>query len=171
EPHDDAPAQSKNPNGDSADSAALTRTDGCPVSMVTGEELLTLDDGTLDGRLPFVFTRLYRSSAADLDVGLGRGWSHALAHRLLLEGEQVIWIDQENRRTTFPLPNAQRSAIHNSLARAVIYLGSEPDELIVAQPGEQAPFLHFRDGYLTALSDRYDNRLTIQRNIHGDISR
>ncbi|AOE62443.1 RHS repeat-associated core domain-containing protein [Pseudomonas corrugata] len=171
EPHDDAPAQSKNPNGDSADSAALTRTDGCPVSMVTGEELLTLDDGTLDGRLPFVFTRLYRSSAADLDVGLGRGWSHALAHRLLFEGEQVIWIDQENRRTTFPLPNAQRSAIHNSLARAAIYLGSEPDELIVAQPGEQAPFLHFRDGYLTALSDRYDNRLTIQRNIHGDISR
>ncbi|UZE04907.1 RHS repeat-associated core domain-containing protein [Pseudomonas corrugata] len=171
EPHDDAPAQSKNPNGDSADSAALTRTDGCPVSMVTGEELLTLDDGTLDGRLPFVFTRLYRSSAADLDVGLGRGWSHALAHRLLFEGEQVIWIDQENRRTTFPLPNAQRPAIHNSLARAAIYLGTEPDELIVAQPGENAPFLHFRDGHLTALSDRYDNRLTIQRNIHGDISR
>uniref|UniRef100_UPI003A97A3EF DUF6531 domain-containing protein n=1 Tax=Pseudomonas sp. TaxID=306 RepID=UPI003A97A3EF len=105
EPHDDAPIQSKNPNGDSADTAALTQTSGCPVSMVTGEELLTLDDGTLDGRLPFVFTRLYRTSAVDLDVGLGRGWSHALAHRLLLEGEQVIWIDQENRRTTFPLPS------------------------------------------------------------------
>ncbi|WP_422776208.1 RHS repeat-associated core domain-containing protein [Pseudomonas mediterranea] len=171
EPHDDVPSQSKNPNGDSADSAALTRTDGCPVSMVTGEELLTLEDGRLDGRLPFVFTRLYRSSAADQDVGLGRGWSHALAHRLQLESEQVTWIDQENRRTTFPLPNAQRPAIHNSLARAAIYLGTEPDELIVAQPGEQAPFLHFRDGYLTALSDRHDNRLTIQRNIHGDISR
>ncbi|MBD0686874.1 type IV secretion protein Rhs, partial [Pseudomonas sp. PSB18] len=54
EPHDDVPAQSKTPNGDSADSAALTRTDGCPVSMVTGEELLTLEDGRLDGRLPFV---------------------------------------------------------------------------------------------------------------------
>ncbi|WP_431496146.1 RHS repeat-associated core domain-containing protein [Pseudomonas brassicacearum] len=171
EPHDDAPAQSKNPNGDSADTAAQTRTSGCPVSMVTGEELLTLDDGTLDGRLPFVFTRLYRSSAADLDVGLGRGWSHALAHRLELEGEQVTWVDQENRRTTFPLPSAQRPAIHNSLARAAIYLGTEPDELIVAQPGENAAFLHFRDGHLSGLSDRYDNRLTIQRNIHGDISR
>ncbi|MCJ8203541.1 DUF6531 domain-containing protein, partial [Pseudomonas sp. RGM2987] len=64
EPHDDAPAQSKNPNGDSADTAAQTATSGCPVSMVTGEELLTLEDGTLDGRLPFVFTRLYRTSAA-----------------------------------------------------------------------------------------------------------
>ncbi|ROM74346.1 type IV secretion protein Rhs [Pseudomonas brassicacearum] len=171
EHHDDAPAQSKNPNGDSADTAAQTQTSGCPVSMVTGEELLTLDDGTLDGRLPFVFTRLYRTSAADLDVGLGRGWSHALAHRLELDGEQVTWVDQENRRTTFPLPSAQRPAIHNSLARAAIYLGSEPDELIVAQPGENAPFLHFRDGHLSALSDRYDNRLTILRNIHGDISR
>ncbi|WP_457968008.1 DUF6531 domain-containing protein [Pseudomonas sp. R4-84] len=171
EHHDDAPAQSKNPNGDPADSAAQTRTDGCPVSMVTGEELLTLEDGTLDGRLPFVFTRLYRTSAADLDIGLGRGWTHALAHRLLIDGEQVTWIDQENRRTTFPRPSLQRPAIHNSLARAAIYLSNEPDELIVAQPGEDAPFLHFRDGHLTALSDRYDNRLTVQRNIYGDISR
>ncbi|WP_434704047.1 RHS domain-containing protein [Pseudomonas sp. Z1-12] len=171
EPHDDAPAQSKNPNGDSADTAAQTQTSGCPVSMVTGEELLTLDDGTLDGRLPFVFTRLYRTSAANLDLGLGRGWSHALAHRLELDGEQVTWVDQENRRTLFPLPTTQRPAIHNSLARAAIYLGSEPDELIVAQPGGNAPFLHFRDGHLIALSDRYDNRLTLQRNIHGDICR
>ncbi|WHS58934.1 RHS repeat-associated core domain-containing protein [Pseudomonas sp. G2-4] len=171
QPHDDAPAQSKNPNGDSADTAVQTQTSGCPVSMVTGEELLTLEDGTLDGRLPFVFTRLYRTSAVELDVGLGRGWSHALAHRLQLDGEQVIWIDQENRRTAFPLPNEQRPAIHNSLARAAIYRGPEPDELIIAQPGENAAFLHFRDGHLTALSDRYDNRLTLQRNIHGDICR
>ncbi|WP_346429618.1 RHS repeat-associated core domain-containing protein [Pseudomonas bijieensis] len=171
EPHDDAPTQSKNPNGDSADTAAQTQTSGCPVSMVTGEELLTLDDGTLDGRLPFVFTRLYRTSAADLDIGLGRGWSHALAHRLELDGEQVIWVDQENRCTTFPLPTTQRPAIHNSLARAAIYLGTESDELIVAQAGADAAFLHFRDGHLVALSDRHDNRLTVQRNIHGDISR
>ncbi|MFL6536523.1 MAG: DUF6531 domain-containing protein, partial [Pseudomonas sp.] len=135
EHHDDASTQSTNPNGDPADNAAQTRTHGCPVSMVTGEELLTLDDGTLDGRLPFTFTRLYRTSAAELDIGLGRGWSHALAHRLLIEGEQVIWLDQENRRTTFPRPNLQRPAIHNSLARAAIYLSNEPDELIIAQPG------------------------------------
>ncbi|KHK61267.1 DUF6531 domain-containing protein, partial [Pseudomonas frederiksbergensis] len=171
EHHDDASTQSTNPNGEPADSAAHTRTNGCPVSMVTGEELLTLEDGTLDGRLPFIFTRLYRTSAAELDIGLGRGWSHALAHRLLLEGEQVIWIDQENRRTTFPRPSLQRPAIHNSLARAAIFLSDEPDELIIAQPGEEAPFLHFRDGRLIALSDRYDNRLTVQRNIYGDISR
>ncbi len=68
-------------------------------------------------------------------------------------------------------PSLQRPAIHNSLARAAIYLGTEADELIVAQPGDGAAFLHFRDGHLIALSDRYDNRLTLQRNIYGDISR
>ncbi len=57
EPFDDAPAQAKNPNGDSADSAERTATHGCPVSLVTGEELLTLTDGVLDGVLPFDFTR------------------------------------------------------------------------------------------------------------------
>ncbi|KAB0514668.1 type IV secretion protein Rhs, partial [Pseudomonas koreensis] len=45
EPRDDSPDQAKNPNGASADCAPLTCTNGCPVSMVTGEELLTLSDG------------------------------------------------------------------------------------------------------------------------------
>ncbi|KAE9642057.1 DUF6531 domain-containing protein, partial [Pseudomonas sp. PB106] len=99
EHHDDASDQAKNPNGDSADCALLTCTNGCPVSMVTGEELLTLTDAVLDGVLPFEFTRLYRSSAVEIDVGLGFGWSHSLAHRLVFEGDFVVWIDHENRRT------------------------------------------------------------------------
>ncbi|MFJ2284655.1 DUF6531 domain-containing protein, partial [Pseudomonas sp. NPDC087803] len=102
EHHDDAPDQAKNPNGDSADCAPLTCTNGCPVSMVTGEELLTLSDGTLDGLLPFEFTRLYRTSAVEIDVGLGFGWSHSLAHRLEFDGDAVVWVDHENRRTRFP---------------------------------------------------------------------
>ena len=56
--------------------------------MVTGEELLTLTDGSLDGILPFDFTRLYRTSAVEIDCGLGFGWSHSLAHRLEIDGEQ-----------------------------------------------------------------------------------
>ncbi|WP_240321708.1 DUF6531 domain-containing protein, partial [Pseudomonas fluorescens] len=116
ERHDDTPDQAKNPNGDSADCAPLTCTNGCPVSMVTGEELLTLTDGVLDGLLPLEFSRLYRSSAAEIDVGLGFGWSHSLAHRLEVDGAAVVWVDHENRRTRFPLPNVERPAIHNSLS-------------------------------------------------------
>ncbi len=171
EHHLDAPHQAKNPNGESADSADRTATNNCPVSMVTGEELLTLTDGTLDGILPFDFTRLYRTSAAEIDSGLGFGWSHSLAHRLVIDGENVIWIDHENRRTTFPLPNTERPAIHNSLSRAAIYLGDDPEELILAQAGDETRFYHFHSGFLTAISDGYDNRLHITRDRQDRIKR
>ncbi|MFI8224357.1 RHS repeat-associated core domain-containing protein [Pseudomonas sp. NPDC085632] len=171
EPHDDSPDQAKNPNGDSADCVPFTCTNGCPVSMVTGEELLTLTDAVLDGVLPFEFSRLYRSSAAEIDVGLGFGWSHSLAHRLEFFADEVVWVDHENRRTQFPLPNSERPAIHNSLSRTAIFLGDEPEELILALAGETARFYHFRAGRLTAISDAYGNRLTVQRDRSDRVQR
>ncbi|WP_414870242.1 DUF6531 domain-containing protein, partial [Pseudomonas sp. IT-347P] len=171
EPHDDSPAQAKNPNGDSADCVPRTCTNGCPVSMVTGEELLTLSDAVLDGVLPFEFTRLYRSSAVEIDLGLGFGWSHSLAHRLEFFADEVVWVDHENRRTRFPLPSVERPAIHNSLSRAAIFLGDEPEELILALAGETARFYHFRAGRLTAISDAYGNRLTVQHDRSDRVQR
>ena len=165
---DDVPASGKNPNGDAAASADKTATNGCPVSMVTGEELLTLTDGALDGVLPFEWTRVYRTSAVEVDCGLGFGWSHALAQRLVVDGDSVVWTDHENRSTALPLPSMARPAITNSLAEAAIYLGALPDELVLAQASR---FYHFRDGVLTAISDAYDNRLRISRDYSGRIER
>uniref|UniRef100_UPI003CE710D6 DUF6531 domain-containing protein n=1 Tax=Pseudomonas sp. PWP3-1b2 TaxID=2804656 RepID=UPI003CE710D6 len=165
---DDVPSSGKNPNGDAAASADKTATNGCPVSMVTGEELLTLVDGTLDGILPFEWTRLYRTSAVEVDCGLGFGWSHSLAQRLAVVGDSVVWTDHENRITEFPLPTVSRPAITNSLAEAAIYLGSLPDELVLAQDSR---FYHFRDGSLTAISDAYDNRLRVSRDLLGRVER
>ncbi|MEO8488446.1 RHS repeat-associated core domain-containing protein [Pseudomonas sp.] len=165
---DDVPSSGKNQNGDAAASADKTATNGCPVSMVTGEELLTLTDGTLDGILPFDWTRLYRTSAVEVDCGLGFGWSHSLAQRLAVVGDRVVWTDHENRITEFPLPTVSRPAITNSLAEAAIYLGSLPDELVLAQDSR---FYHFRDGSLTAISDAYDNRLRIFRDLLGQVER
>ncbi|WP_395608497.1 RHS repeat-associated core domain-containing protein [Pseudomonas sp. B22129] len=165
---DDVPASGKNPAGDAAAPADKTVTNGCPVSMVTGEELLTLTDGTLDGILPFEWTRLYRTSAVEVDCGLGFGWSHSLAQRLAVAGDSVVWTDHENRSTAFPLPTASRPAITNSLAEAAIYLGTLPDELVLAQDSR---FYHFRDGALTAISDAYDNRLRVFRDRLGRVER
>ncbi|NVZ53266.1 RHS repeat protein, partial [Pseudomonas sp. B6002] len=165
---DDVPASGKNQNGDAATCSATTCTNGCPVSMVTGEELLTLTDGTLDGILPFEWTRLYRTSAVEVDCGLGFGWSHALAHRLEVSGDSVVWTDHENRSTEFPLPSSARPAITNSLAEAAIYLGVLPDEWVLAQGSR---FYHFVNGFLTAISDAYDNRLRISRDFRGRIER
>ncbi|WP_312491785.1 RHS repeat-associated core domain-containing protein [Pseudomonas cremoris] len=168
EPMDDVPVSGKNPNGDAASSADKTATNGCPVSMVTGEELLTLTDGALDGILPFEWTRLYRTSAVEVDCGLGFGWSHSLAHRLEVAGDSVVWTDHENRSTTLPLPSSARPAITNSLAEAAIYLGDLPDELVLAQSSR---FYHFVKGSLTAISDAYGNRLRISRDYLGRIER
>ncbi|MHC8319416.1 RHS repeat-associated core domain-containing protein [Pseudomonas sp. GB2N2] len=171
ERRDDAPNQATNPSGGSADSADNTATNKCPVSMVTGEELLTLTDGSLDGVLSYDFTRLYRTSAVEIDCGLGFGWSHSLAHRLEIDGDSVIWIDHENRRIAFPLPNVERPAIHNSLSRAAIFLGDQPEELILAQAGDDTRFYHFINGRLTAISDGYDNRLRITHDRQDRIKR
>ncbi|MGZ9704658.1 RHS repeat-associated core domain-containing protein [Pseudomonas sp. GNP013] len=165
---DDVPVSAKNPAGDAAASSDKTVTHGCPVSMVTGEELLTLTDGTLDGILPFEWTRVYRTSAVEIDVGLGFGWSHALAQRLVVSGDSVVWTDHENRSTEFPLPTASRPAITNSLAEAAIFLGDLPDELVLAQASR---LYHFRDGVLVSISDAYDNRLRISRDVLGRIER
>ncbi|WP_242485091.1 RHS repeat-associated core domain-containing protein [Pseudomonas sp. TH39(2020)] len=172
---DDASRQAKTPADKSAEPAAKTCTDKCPVSMVTGEELLTLNDGQLDGLLPFEWTRLYRSSAVEIDCGLGYGWSHALAHRVEINGDEVIWTDHENRATPFPLPSQQRPAITNSLSRAAIFIGDDPSELVLAQAGSRPSFYHFRynskGATLIAISDSYGNRLHITRDIHGRIKR
>ncbi|WP_460149148.1 RNase A-like domain-containing protein [Pseudomonas sp. S3_E10] len=165
---DDVPVVATNPKGDAATSADKTATNGCPVSMVTGEELLTLTDGVLDGILPFEWTRLYRTSAVEVDVGLGFGWSHSLAQRLSVSGDSVVWTDHENRTVSFPLPTEARPAITNSLAEAAIYLGASPDELVLAQASR---FYHFRDGVLVSISDAYDNRLRIARDVLGRIAR
>ncbi|WP_431701024.1 RHS repeat-associated core domain-containing protein [Pseudomonas sp. BR20] len=168
EPVDDVPVSGKNLNGDAAASSDKTVTNGCPVSMVTGEELLTLTDGTLDGILPFEWTRVYRTSAVEVDCGLGFGWSHSLAQRLVVDGDSVVWTDHENRMTSFPMPTVARPAITNSLAEAAIYLGASPDELVLAQASR---LYHFRDGVLVSISDAYDNRLRISRDYLGRIER
>ncbi|PBJ20312.1 putative deoxyribonuclease RhsC [Pseudomonas sp. ACN8] len=163
ERREDASRKAKNPNDDSADTVERTATHNGPVSMVTGEGLLSLTDGTLDGILPFDFTRLYRTSAVEIDSGLGFGWSHSLSQHLELHGDKVLWIDPENRRTPFPRPTATRPVLHNSLSRAAIYLGEKPDELILSPAGDRARFYHFHDGRLSAISDAYGNRLTVER--------
>ena len=157
----DAPSQPRTPSDKPAQRADETATHRCPVSMVTGEELLTLKDAELFGVLPVEWVRLYRTSAAEIDHGLGPGWSHSLCHRLQADGQGVLWCDHENRRTHFPMPDSQRPVIGNSLCSAAIYLGQTDGELVIAEAGARPRYLHFIDGRLMALSDAYGNRVCL----------
>ncbi|EPN26536.1 Rhs family protein, partial [Pseudomonas syringae pv. actinidiae ICMP 19096] len=99
------------------------------------------------------------------------GWSHSLSHRLHLDDEGVLWTDNENRQTRFPMPTERRPAITNSLASAAIFIGDAPGELILTQAGQKPRFYHFRAGRLTTISDAYDNQLQIEYDLVGRIQR
>ncbi|GKX50341.1 RHS repeat-associated core domain-containing protein [Budvicia aquatica] len=156
----------------SAGSTATTRpkTEGDPVSMQTGEELLQLDDAILPGLFPLSFSRLYRTSAVELDCGFGPGWSHSLSHSLVFTPNGVIWRNHEGLLTTFPEPEDIRPHIINPLADAAIYREPNGHDYILAQASGMG-FYHFRrdgeQGILTAISDSHGNRLEV----HYDATR
>ncbi|MGO1296474.1 MAG: DUF6531 domain-containing protein, partial [Vibrio sp.] len=154
-----------NQNGDSTQAEKNTCTNGCPVSMVTGEELLALDDVSLPSVINFTFKRTYRTSAVELNDGLGFGWSHSLSHQLTFADGKVHWRNDENATVVLPEPSTTRPAIYNLMGGAAVFLGDKPNEYIVAAPDSN--FLHFEresdTGYLSKISDNYGNTLLITR--------
>ncbi|WP_163133847.1 RHS repeat-associated core domain-containing protein [Agarivorans sp. Alg241-V36] len=70
-----------------------TQTCGDPIVMSSGEEVLQLDDVSLQGHHPLVWQRTYRSSLSDQDIGMGLGWRSNFHYSLEeLQGEQAGWV-------------------------------------------------------------------------------
>ncbi|EHR71796.1 RHS repeat-associated core domain protein [Burkholderiales bacterium JOSHI_001] len=87
-------------------------TRGCPISMITGEEVLTRDDFTWPGPLPLTWTRTYRSSGSGVDVQLGHGWLTPLDEWLELGADEATYHDSEGRRISLPLPTPGESSFN-----------------------------------------------------------
>lgn len=103
--------------------AACTKTNGCPISMVSGEELLQHQDLVLAGPIPLVWERTYRSQRTHLSPkqegeGLGHGWSTPASQRLAIRerhGEpQVVYFDQEGREIYFAQPHPKQPSVHTA---------------------------------------------------------
>ncbi|MCH8503822.1 MAG: DUF6531 domain-containing protein, partial [Ectothiorhodospiraceae bacterium] len=90
-------------NGRASASEANTPTRGCPISMVTGEELLGQVDFEVPGPLPLVWRRFYRSGD-NRDRGLGHGWSYPGSERLHIGGEHILFEDGEGHQIPLPAP-------------------------------------------------------------------
>ncbi|VAW62070.1 Rhs-family protein [hydrothermal vent metagenome] len=85
----------------------------CPISMVSGEEILPLKDFALPGPMAFTWKRLYRTGHSN-DTGLGHGWTHSASEHLYLEKKQVVLSDDEGRQLRFARPELhQRSKLIN----------------------------------------------------------
>jgi len=112
---------------------AQTETRGCPISMVSGEEVLPLEDALLPGPLPFIWKRFYRTGHSR-DHGLGHGWTHSGGERLTLHDQTVVITDDEGRHLTFARPQLhQRSKLINE-GLDLDYVA--PDCFILKQPGQ-----------------------------------
>ncbi|EED8424912.1 RHS repeat protein [Salmonella enterica subsp. enterica serovar Losangeles] len=160
-------------NGVGSAASRNASTEGDPVSMQTGEELLQLDDARLPGVLPLCFSRLYRTSAVENDCGLGPGWSHSLSHELTFDGDTVVWRDHEGLQVSFPEPQDTRPHLINPLAEAAIYREPNGQDYVLAQ-ASGAGFYHFRRqkarARLTAISDAHGNRLEVTYDAAGRIA-
>ncbi|MGF1770389.1 DUF6531 domain-containing protein [Enterovibrio makurazakiensis] len=167
-PDDSSP--STNPDDKPTQSEKNTECDKDPISMATGEELLSLQDGYLPGLIPFEWKRLYRTSAAELNQGLGFGWSHSLSHQLHNAGKDVIWTDAENKQTRFPKPSRKLPIITNTTAHAAAYFDENERIVTIAENGQRFHFKAKEDEWLLdEISDKYHHRLLIQHDNHNRV--
>lgn len=98
---------------------------GEPISLFSGEELLQLQDATIEGPLPLAWSRTYRTSNAN-DCGLGVGWTHSFCDYIRLHpAKQTLTLhDTESRLIELPLPQeGERS--HNPSQQLSVYRSSE----------------------------------------------
>ncbi|MCX2836243.1 DUF6531 domain-containing protein, partial [Microbulbifer thermotolerans] len=95
----------QNQSGETSQNNANAVEGGEPINLKTGEERLTLVDAVLDGPLPLVMARTYRSSNPK-DFGLGHGWTHTLGERLEYRGKDkpLHFHDAEGRVIALPVP-------------------------------------------------------------------
>lgn len=125
------------------------KTEGEPISMISGEELLQLTDFVLPGPVTFAWIRTYRSSHAR-DSGLGCGWTHTASERLEIADQQVIYEDGDGREIPFNMPRVQQRSRYI------------PEGLILDRLSDDS-FLLRQEGQLHKLFSRYGERSSFFR--------
>ncbi|PXY93999.1 hypothetical protein DKK76_11545, partial [Frischella perrara] len=131
EPNHSATSSATHTDTPSPATTQCTKT-GCPVSMVTGEELLLLNDASLLGVYPFVFQRQYRTTAVEVSSVFGYGWSHSLQHQFVFNDNDhtITWSDHENLITQLPMPDKEIVASVNHMAEAAVWLSDKEQEYL-----------------------------------------
>lgn len=132
----DSKEPGKNKQGETCAPDSKTCTGGEPVSLVTGEEMLTLQEFTLPGPLTLNWSRTYKSSNPD-NVGLGYGWSHTFAEHIEIAEDQLLFHSNEARIINFALPSLGATARNLSDKLKVYRSGENQFELSSTEPGQK----------------------------------
>ena len=141
-----------NKNGDACSADKLTCTGGEPISLVTGEEILTLTDFTLNGPCPLTWERKYKSSHRD-DIGLGHGWTHSFAEKLDCSDPQtLIYHTSEARLVPFSVPESGESVTHPTEKLVLTRHGSSHFSIRPSSGSGIIRHFHHEDGQSLRLS-------------------
>ena len=106
--------------------------DGDPISLLTGEEVLSLTDFVIEGPVPLEWKRTYRSSNQSSSA-LGFGWQSLFSERLLFSDPlNVSFLQSCGRKINFPRPTQVGMDVRNTTeALQLIWLGR--DEYCIRQ--------------------------------------
>lgn len=152
-----------NQNGDVDQPANCTRTSGCPISLITGEELLSHVDFAIPGPLGQVWTRTYRSSNPH-DRGMGHGWTHSFSDVLIFWAEKVALRDSESRLIKFDVPaighhcinSAEQLRLYRTGEKSFAVASTQPGVQITRHFGQVSAHAHLS---LTKISDPFGNHI------------
>ena len=134
-------AKTSNKPADKAGSNCETA--GCPISMVTGEEMLALEDFVWDGPLPITWRRFYRSGIADQAWQLGHGWLTPLDEWLDVGEQLAIFHNADGQHIELPRPAPGSVAInlpeqlrlHQEAGGWRLVAANGPDRVFAGQRG------------------------------------
>lgn len=147
---------------------------GDPVSMVTGEEILPLQDFELNGLLPLIWRRLYRSSKIKTNVGLGYGWRHNFSLQLIERYQPPPkvgpkqpgkrWfelIDEEGNSHNFNLVKRGQTSYQSSSGLALLHDSDGRQVLIRPDESHWVFTDHNGQWLLSGISNELGNELTL----------
>ncbi|MGF1688512.1 DUF6531 domain-containing protein [Photobacterium japonica] len=100
---------------------------GDPVSMATGEEILTLTDVVLTGSAAIHWQRTYRSSLSQQNVGLGYGWRSNFHGELTPVTDEdtgkIAWhfVDHQGDKLVFPAVAVGKISYHLTAGASLLH--------------------------------------------------
>ncbi|MFE0723772.1 RHS repeat-associated core domain-containing protein [Streptomyces rochei] len=150
----------------------LTR--GDPVDMATGEMVMSATDVSLDGMLPLLFERHYRTGTQGGRL-LGRSWTTTLDQRLVLDPSGVRYVAEDGMILTYPVPEPDVPVLPvEGPPWPMAWDGTPEGEVTVHRP-EDGRTMVFRplpqcppaELPLMAIRDRNDNTIRVSYTADG----